>query len=208
MNKKTGRIEEMRPVSVEAKRQTLEERQMTERDHVRPRRAFREGGHDRDEFCAGFREQLLHGEERATGRDDVVDDDHLLAGEECRVVRPQEERLFLVGRDTLHRDLENGLGHVGLVLLPGDDGRELGHPTEDMEQGLRLAVRHDEHFRTRRDELGELGPDGFVELPVAERVEERDPNPRCDLPDGESPHDSADRDRMRGLHDELRVSGW
>lgn len=184
-----------------------EERQVTEGDHVRPRRAFREGGHDRDEFRTCFREQLLHGEERATRRDDVVDDDYLLAGEECRVVRAQEERLFLVGRDALHRDLEDGLGHVGLVLLPGDDGRELGHPTENVEQGLRLAVRHDEHFRACRDELGELRPDGLVELPVAERVEECDPNSRRDLPDRKGPRDSADRDGVRGLHDELRIVG-
>ena len=50
MTKKTGRIEERRPVSVEAKRRALEERQMTERDHVRPGRAFRD--------------QVLYGEER------------------------------------------------------------------------------------------------------------------------------------------------
>ncbi len=190
------------PRKEETEKRGSEEREMAERDHVRPGRAFREGGQDGDEFCTRFLEQLPHGDERAAGRDDVVDDGDLLPLEEGDVVGAQVERLLLVRRDALDRGLEHRREHVGLVLLARDECGELRDPTEHVEECLRLAVRHEQDFRSLRDECGQFRAESLVQLPVTERVEERDADAGGDLPDGESARDRTDGDGVRGLHDE------
>lgn len=108
---------------------------MPQGDHIRFGIALGEGGHDPDDLSAGVREELPEGEERAARRDDVVDDHDPLALEAKDIVRTEEERLLLVRRDALHANVENRLSQVGLLLLPGDDGRELRLAAEDVEEG-------------------------------------------------------------------------
>lgn len=183
-----------------------EEREVPEGDHLGLGVTLREGGHDAEEFGASVREELLQGDEGAAGRDDIIDHDDLLVLEAGDIICAEKERLLLVRRDALDPGLEDRFGHVGLLLLPGDDGRELRLPSEDMEERLSLAVRHEQDVRSLGDLGGELGADRFGELPVTEEVEEGDADARRDFPNRERARNRTDRDRMRGVHGRLLFS--
>ncbi len=145
-------------------------------------------------------QQLGDGLEGAPRRDDIIDHDDAAAAQAEGIVVAQDKALLFVGGDALDGDLGDGGGEVRFALFASDEGGHFRLAADDMEQGLGLAVGHQQEVGAGGDEASQLDAGGLGQLPVAEDGEEGDPDAGGHLADGEGALDGADGDLVNVAH--------
>lgn len=153
---------------------------------------------------------LLAGEGRSSGGDNIVEADDDLALQGVVVVLGEVQTLSALRRHASVRLLVDAEVHV-TVLLAKDDDPEPVHLCEDASHGDTLALRNDENLGVLRELRRELLGEPFISVRIqrlgAEKVEEGEPQTGLGRADGEVNREVVTFDGLERLAFVTQVDG-